>query len=118
MNSLIIKLFNSDFLLSFTMMLPILGCENTKKQFLENFIFAKNENQTYQKDIDLLEKTLKIATTGLEMERTFICGGEEREDPRTVILNISGKEFRTKFSNFQAVQRGAGPLQEGGNSYL
>ena len=82
-------------------MLPILGCENAKKHFLDNFIFAKNENDSYQKDIDRLEKTLKIATTGTEMERTFICADKEREDPRTVILNISGKEFRTKLSNFR-----------------
>ena len=82
-------------------MLPILGCENTKKQFLDHFIFAKNENESYQRDIDRLEKTLRIATTGSEMEKTFICANEEREDPRTVILNISGKEFRTKLSNFR-----------------
>ena len=82
-------------------MLPILGCENTKKQFLDNFIFAKNENASYQTDIDRLEKTLKIATTGLEMERTFISKRGDREDPRTVILNISGSEFRTKLSNFR-----------------
>lgn len=94
-------MFKSDFLLSFTTMLPILGCENAKKQFLNNFIFAKNENESYKRDIDRLEKTLKIATTGSEMESTFLCKSEGREDPRTVILNISGAEFRTKLSNFK-----------------
>ena len=120
-------------------MLPILGCDQRKKDFLENFIFKRNENNSYQRNIDQLKKTLTIATEGSDMERQFLFKSGSKQDPRpwsifsqnyvsiqrkiiiwsgnflgfeclgscieyrprTVIINVSGQEFRTTFSNLR-----------------
>lgn len=78
-------------------MLPILGCEQRKKQFLDHFIFAQNENESYKKDIDQLTKTLKIASNGSDMERNFLCKSGGNSDPRTLtrlaLSNIFGEEY-------------------------
>ena len=69
-------------LLTTDVMLPILGCDQRKKDFLENFIFKRNENNSYQRNIDQLKKTLTIATEGSDMERQFLCKSGGKQDPR------------------------------------
>ena len=58
------------------------------------------ESESMNDDSTLLRNTLKKSTKGKEMERNYLYNKKLEQDQRTVIINISGREFRTKLSNF------------------
>ena len=58
------------------------------------------EPRSLSRDDKALKKALELATGNIEMEREYQYSKNGAQDQRTAIVNIGGREFRTKFSNF------------------